>query len=204
MEPGSVDVGAITSAPQLELIESHVADALAKGARLAAGGSQLEGPGRFFQPTLLLDADHTMACMTDETFGPTLPVMRVADADEAVARVNESRYGLGAAVFAPDSESGEAIARRLRVGAVCVNDAAINYFALEAPMGGIKQSGIGVRHGADGVRKFTHAADDPDHAALVPAARAAHVSVLAAQDAIARARAAACLRASRLTRFIAC
>lgn len=152
---GSVDVGAITSAAQLELIESHVAEALAKGARLAAGGSRLEGPGRFFQPTLLLDADHTMACMTDETFGPTLPVMRVADADEAVSRVNESRYGLGAAVFAPDSESGEAIARRLRVGAVCVNDAAVNYFALEAPMGGIKQSGIGVRHGADGVRKFT-------------------------------------------------
>ncbi len=153
--PGSVDLGAITSERQLAVIEEHVADALAKGARLAAGGRRLDGRGRFFSPTLLLDADHTMACMTDETFGPTLPVMRVADADEAVTLVNDSRYGLGAAVFARDAESGEAIARRLRVGAVCVNDAAVNYFALEAPMGGMKQSGIGVRHGPDGIRKFT-------------------------------------------------
>ena len=153
--PGSVDVGAITSERQLEVIESHIADALAKGARLATGGARLEGPGRFVKPTLLLDADHTMLCMTEETFGPTLPVMRVAGAEEAISLVNESRYGLGAAVFARDSDSGEQIARRLRVGAVCVNDAAINYFALEAPMGGMKQSGIGVRHGRDGIRKFT-------------------------------------------------
>lgn len=153
--PGSVDVGAITSERQLDVIESHIADALAKGARLATGGTRLEGPGRFFKPTLLLDADHTMLCMTEETFGPTLPVMRVAGAEEAVSLVNESRYGLGAAVFARDSDSGEQIARRLRVGAVCVNDAAINYFALEAPMGGMKQSGVGVRHGPDGIRKFT-------------------------------------------------
>jgi len=92
--------------------------------------------------------------MTDETFGPTLPVMRVADADDAVRLVNDSRYGLGAAVFARDADEGERVARRLQVGAVCVNDAAINYFALEAPLGGIKESGLGVRHGAEGIRKF--------------------------------------------------
>jgi acyl-CoA reductase-like NAD-dependent aldehyde dehydrogenase len=96
-----------------------------------------------------------MACMTEETFGPTLPVMRVSDAEQAISLVNDSRYGLGAAVFARNSEQGESIARRLDVGAVCVNDAAINYFALEAPMGGVKESGIGVRHGAEGIRKFT-------------------------------------------------
>ncbi|HUB75839.1 MAG TPA: aldehyde dehydrogenase family protein, partial [Solirubrobacteraceae bacterium] len=153
--PGSVDVGAITAPAQLELIERHVADARERGARIVTGGSPVAGPGRFFQPTLILDADHTMACMTEETFGPVLAVMRVASADEAVERVNDTRYGLGAAVFAASLEQGRALAGRLAVGAVCVNDAAINYFALEAPMGGTKQSGLGVRHGPEGIRKFT-------------------------------------------------
>jgi acyl-CoA reductase-like NAD-dependent aldehyde dehydrogenase len=80
--------------------------------------------------------------------------MRVANAAEAVALVNSSRMGLGAAVFAASLDAGEDLARQLEVGAVCVNDAAVNYFALEAPMGGAKQSGIGVRHGAEGIRKF--------------------------------------------------
>jgi len=152
--PASVEVGAITSAAQLELIEAHIADALAKGARVAVGGHRRPGEGRFFEPTVLVDVDHGMRCMMEETFGPTLPVMAVADADEAVALVNDSPLGLGAAVFAADSERGEAIARRLDVGAVCVNDAAVNYFVLQAPMGGHKQSGIGVRHGAEGIRKY--------------------------------------------------
>ena len=153
--PGSVDVGAITTARQLDIIEAHVADALAKGARVVVGGKRGDPPGRFFEPTLLVDVDHTMTCMTEETFGPTLPLMRVADAEEAILRVNDSRYGLGASVFARDGEEGERIARRLQVGAVCVDDAAVNYFALAAPMGGVKESGIGVRHGAEGIRKFT-------------------------------------------------
>jgi acyl-CoA reductase-like NAD-dependent aldehyde dehydrogenase len=153
--PGSVEIGAITAAPQLELIESHVADALEKGAKVLAGGRRSPEPGQFFEPTLIVDVDHTMACMTEETFGPTLPVMRVEDAEQAVALVNDSRYGLSAAIFARDAEQGERLARRLRAGAVCVNDAAINYFALEAPMGGLKESGLGVRHGAEGIRKFT-------------------------------------------------
>ena len=153
--PGAVDVGAISSPRQLEIIESHVADALAKGASIAVGGHRLPGPGTFFEPTVIVGVDHTMRCMTEETFGPTLPVMKVADAEQAVALVNDSPMGLGAAVFAADLQRGEAIARRLSVGAVCVNDAAVNYFALEAPMGGIKESGIGVRHGPEGIRKFT-------------------------------------------------
>jgi acyl-CoA reductase-like NAD-dependent aldehyde dehydrogenase len=152
--PATVEVGAITSERQLEIIESHVADALAKGASVAVGGHRRPGPGWYFEPTVLVDVDHTMSCMIEETFGPTLPVMKVADADQAVALVNDSRMGLGAAVFAGNLERGEAIARRLAVGAVCVNDAAVNYFALEAPMGGVKESGIGVRHGPEGIRKY--------------------------------------------------
>ena len=155
--PGSVDVGAITDPRQLEIIESHIADALAKGATVAAGGRRREGPGTFFEPTVLVGVNHTMRCMTEETFGPTLPVMAVSGADEAVALVNDSPMGLGAAVFAADVARGEALARRLDVGAVCVNDAAVNYFALEAPMGGHKQSGIGVRHGPEGIRKYATA-----------------------------------------------
>ena len=151
---GAVDVGAISSERQLEIIDSHVADALAKGARVLVGGHSVAGPGSFYEPTLLVDVDHTMRCMVEETFGPTLPLMRVADADEAVALVNDSRMGLGAAVFAADLARGEEIARRLEVGAVCVNDAAVNYFALAAPMGGVKESGIGVRHGPEGIRKY--------------------------------------------------
>jgi acyl-CoA reductase-like NAD-dependent aldehyde dehydrogenase len=153
--PGSVDVGAVTFPPQLEVIGRHVQQALDAGARLVTGGHAREGAGRFYEPTVLADVDHSMAAMTEETFGPTLPIMKVADAEEAVARANESPYGLGASVFTRDRARGEAVARRIEAGAVCVNDAALNYLALELPMGGWKESGLGVRHGAAGIRKYT-------------------------------------------------
>ncbi len=104
---------------------------------------------------MLVDVDHTMKCMTEETFGPTLPIMKVADTDEAVRLANDSPYGLGASVFSRDTERGEAVARRLETGAANVNDAMINYTALELPMGGAKASGLGSRHGAGGIRKYT-------------------------------------------------
>lgn len=153
--PGSVDVGAITFPPQLDTITEHVGDAVSKGARVLVGGKAVENvSGRFYQPTLLVDVDHTMKVMTEETFGPTLPVMKVADAEEAVRLANESPYGLGASVFSRDTERGEAIARRLEVGAANVNDAVVNYTALELPMGGAKASGLGSRHAAGGIRKY--------------------------------------------------
>jgi acyl-CoA reductase-like NAD-dependent aldehyde dehydrogenase len=153
--PGSVEVGAITFPPQLETIESHVADAIDKGARALTGGHALAGvAGRFYEPTVLVDVDHTMKCMTEETFGPTLPIMKVADAEEAVRLANDSPYGLGASVFSRDVARGEQIARRLEVGAANVNDAMINYTVLELPMGGAKASGLGSRHGAGGIRKY--------------------------------------------------
>jgi acyl-CoA reductase-like NAD-dependent aldehyde dehydrogenase len=95
-----------------------------------------------------------MKCMTEETFGPTLPIMKVADAEEAVRLANESPYGLGASVFTRDTERGEQIARRLEAGAANVNDAVVNYTALELPMGGAKASGLGSRHAAGGIRKY--------------------------------------------------
>ncbi len=152
--PGSVEVGAITFPPQMETIKDHVADAVQKGARVLTGGSEVQGPGRFFEPTVLVDVDHSMKCMTEETFGPTLPIMKVRDAEEAVRLANDSPYGLGASVFSRDTERGEAIARRLEAGAANVNDAMINYTVLELPMGGAKASGLGSRHGPGGIRKY--------------------------------------------------
>jgi acyl-CoA reductase-like NAD-dependent aldehyde dehydrogenase len=153
--PGAVDVGAVTFRPQLDIVSRHVEAARQAGARIAAGGHAHAEHGRFYEPTVLLDVDHSMACMTDETFGPTLPIMRVADAEEAVTKANDSRYGLSASVWTKDIARGEAIARRMEAGAVCVNDAQLNYLVLELPMGGWKESGLGVRHGAPGIRKYT-------------------------------------------------
>ncbi len=152
--PGSVEVGAITFPPQLDTIKEHVADAVQKGARVLAGGNEAPGAGRFFEPTVLVDVDHTMKCMTEETFGPTLPIMKVADAEEAVRLANDSIYGLGASVFSRDTAKGEAVARRIQAGAANVNDAMINYTVLELPMGGAKSSGLGSRHGEGGIRKY--------------------------------------------------
>ena len=154
-DPGSVEVGAITSPEQGEIVRAHVDDAIEKGARVLVGGSHNTDEGDFFEPTLIVDVDHEMECMTEETFGPTLPVMRVADTEEAIRLANDSPYGLQASVWTKDIKKGEAIARRVESGAVCVNDAQINYVALELPMGGWKASGLGSRHGAGGIRKYT-------------------------------------------------
>jgi acyl-CoA reductase-like NAD-dependent aldehyde dehydrogenase len=153
--PASAEIGSMTLAEQLSIVEDHVRDALAKGARALTGGKRRAGAGLFYEPTVLVDVDHSMKAMTEETFGPTLPIMKVADVEEALKLANDSPYGLGASVFAGDASHGEAIARRIEAGAVCVNDAMLNYVAVELPMGGWKASGMGTRHGAGGIRKYT-------------------------------------------------
>jgi acyl-CoA reductase-like NAD-dependent aldehyde dehydrogenase len=152
---GDVDVGAMTFPPQLDKVEAHVKDAVAKGARVLTGGKRADGPGRFYEPTVLVDVDHTMDCMTDETFGPTLPIMKVRDEDEAVRMANDSNYGLNSSVFTRDVEKGERVARQVEAGSTCVNDALMNYLAQEAPFAGMKGSGMGARHSAAGIRKYT-------------------------------------------------
>jgi acyl-CoA reductase-like NAD-dependent aldehyde dehydrogenase len=151
---GSVDIGAMTFPPQLEKVEAHVKDALDKGARALTGGHRAAGPGRFYEPTVLVDVDHTMDCMTEETFGPTLPIMKVRDEAEAVKMANDSRYGLNSSVFTRDVEKGERVARQVEAGSTCVNDALMNYLAQEAPFAGMKGSGLGARHSAAGIRKY--------------------------------------------------
>jgi acyl-CoA reductase-like NAD-dependent aldehyde dehydrogenase len=152
---GTVDVGAMIFPPQLGIVEDHVKDAVDKGARVLTGGHAGSGPGRFFEPTVLVDVDHSMKIMTNETFGPVLPIMRISDPEEGVRLANDSNYGLQASVWTSDVERGEALARRIEAGVVCVNDAQVNYTALNLPMGGWKSSGLGTRHGANGIRKYT-------------------------------------------------
>src|SRR3954451_21172611 len=150
------DLGAMSTPAQAEIVADHVEDARDKGARVLTGGGPKEGPGDWYEPTVIADADHSMKVMTDETFGPVVPVMKVSDADEAVEMANDSRYGLSASVFAGDAEEGEAIARRIDAGAVNVNDVLTTYFAMGIPMGGWKDSGIGFRHSSYGIKKFVH------------------------------------------------
>jgi acyl-CoA reductase-like NAD-dependent aldehyde dehydrogenase len=153
--PGSTDLGAMTHPPQSDIVERHVKNAVEHGARVLVGGGRRDETGHFFEPTVLVDVDHTMACMREETFGPTVPIMKVRDAEEAVRLANDSPYGLQASVWTKDASKGERLARRIEAGAVTVNDAQVNFLALELPMGGWKQSGLGTRHGADGIRKYT-------------------------------------------------
>jgi len=153
--PGSVDVGSLTFPAQVDIVRRQVEDARAKGATVLTGGREGRDQGYWYEPTVLVDVDHDMAIMREETFGPTLPIMKVADADEAVRLANDSEYGLSAAVFSRDLSRAEAVARRLEAGAVTINDALVNYTALELPMGGAKPgSGLGHRHGPGGIRKY--------------------------------------------------
>ena len=152
--PGAIDIGAVTSPEQVEILEEHVRDAVEKGAQVEVGGKRRDGPGRFFAPTVLTNVDHSMKVMSDETFGPTLPIMRVESVEEAIRLANDSNYGLDSSVFAKDPARGEQVARRIEAGACVVNDALANYFAMEIPIGGAKQSGLGARHGRVGIQKY--------------------------------------------------
>jgi len=151
---GSVDIGAVTFPPQMDIIDSHVRDAVDKGAKVLTGGHPGTGSGRFYEPTVLVDVDHSMTCMKDETFGPTIPIMKIKDPEEGVRLANDSEYGLQASVWTKDVRRGEELARQIQAGVVCVNDAQVNYTALNLPMGGWKESGLGTRHGANGIRKY--------------------------------------------------
>ena len=152
---GAADIGAMTFPPQLEIVEGHIADALAKGARVLTGGRRGDGPGLYYEPTVLVDVDHDMDCMREETFGPTLPVMRVRDVDEAVRLANDSSYGLSSSVYTRDTNKGERIARRIRAGNTAVNDGYIHVAGWEAPYGGSRESGVGARNAREGILKYT-------------------------------------------------
>jgi acyl-CoA reductase-like NAD-dependent aldehyde dehydrogenase len=150
------DVGAMTSPNQTAIVAGQVDDALAGGARALTGGKKVDGPGDYYEPTVLVDVDHSMKVMQDETFGPVVGVMKVRDSEEALRLANDTRYGLAASVFG-EKERAERIARRVEAGSVNVNDVITNMAAMGVPMGGWKQSGIGFRHGEYGIKKYCRA-----------------------------------------------
>ena len=147
------DVGAMTFPPQTEIVESHVAEARERGAKVLTGGERIDGDGDWYPPTVLTDVDHSMRVMREESFGPIVGVMKVGDAEEAIRLANDSRYGLSASVFGRTREA-EAVARRLEAGTVNVNDVLVGFLASDVPMGGWKDSGIGWRHADYGIKKF--------------------------------------------------
>jgi len=151
------DLGAMISPLQIGIVEEHVKDATERGAKVLTGGRRADRKGDWYEPTVLVDVDHSMAIMRDETFGPVLPIMKVRDADEAIAMANDSPYGLAATVFAGDPRRGEEVARRIDAGTVNVNDALHGAMCIDVPMGGWKGSGIGARSGDYGMLKYTRA-----------------------------------------------
>ncbi len=152
----SADVGAMTTPAQIEIVEDQVSDALANGARALTGAKRRPGPGDFYEPTVLVDVDHSMKVMRDETFGPVVGVMKVRDAEEAIRLANDTRYGLSGSVFG-SKEQAEQVARRVDCGVCNVNDVLIGFLATDVPFGGWKDSGIGHRHADAGIRKFCRA-----------------------------------------------
>ncbi len=150
---GEVDIGPLTMPKQLETVERHIRDAVEKGAKILVGGRRKDG--LFFEPTVLVNVDHSMQIMREETFGPVIPIMKVNSAEEALQLANDSIYGLAASVFTKDKALGVRLARSIEAGNVCVNDCITNFAILEAPYGGAKQSGLGRRHGEWGLRQFT-------------------------------------------------
>lgn len=151
MDP-KTDVGPMIHERQLRIVESHVEDAKARGARVLSGGARFPELGKnFYRPTVLADVTHDMRIMREETFGPVLPIMPFDCDEEAVRLANDSEYGLAASVWTRDSERGERLARKIHAGTVMVNDVISCFGISEAPHGGVKSSGLGRTHGRFGL-----------------------------------------------------
>jgi succinate-semialdehyde dehydrogenase/glutarate-semialdehyde dehydrogenase len=147
------DMGPMISEDQLNIVDSHVKQAVEKGARVLKGGKRWHGlPGYFYEPTVLVDVDHSMDCMIEETFGPTMPIMRISSEDEAVALANDTGFGLTASVWTRSRQRAERMARRIKTGTVTANNHALTAGFAICPWGGVKESGVGRVHSAHGLR----------------------------------------------------
>ncbi|MDO8505643.1 MAG: aldehyde dehydrogenase family protein [bacterium] len=151
----TVTMGPLALSAQRDTVEAHVADALAKGAKLEYGGKRISGAGYFFEPTVLSGVNHTMDVMTKETFGPVIAIQAYRDVEEAIALANDIAYGLTASVWTRDIEQGKEIARRLHAGCVGVNHLCRSHPG--APWGGVRESGVGRMLGKGGMRAFCEA-----------------------------------------------
>ena len=145
-------IGAITRAPQLDVLESQVADATAKGAQLQHGGKRLPGPGNWFAPTVLSHVNHSMDLMREESFGPIIGIQKVSSDDEAVRLMNDTRYGLTAGVYTPDEARARAILSQVRSGSVYWN--CCDRVSPRLPWSGYGDSGVGLTLSTYGIQTF--------------------------------------------------
>lgn len=151
------DLGALVSEQQLRTVEEHVADAVAHGATVLAGGRARPDIGPlFYEPTVLEGVTPQMRCFADETFGPVVSLYRFGGEADAVARANDGAYGLNASIYSRDVKRARALAARIRCGTVNINEGfAATFASADAPMGGMRESGLGRRQGAEGIRRYT-------------------------------------------------
>jgi len=140
-EDEMTNMGPLAQRTAVDWVESQINQAVSRGAKVMAGGRRLPGPGYYYQPAVLVDVDHTMSVMMDESFGPVIGIMPVDSEDEAVRLMNDSPYGLTASIWTEDTERGEALAHRLAAGTVYVNRC--DYLDPELAWTGIKDSGHG-------------------------------------------------------------
>jgi succinate-semialdehyde dehydrogenase/glutarate-semialdehyde dehydrogenase len=150
-------MGSLISQQQLDTVEAHVQDAVAKGARVLTGGRARPDLGPFvYEPTILEGVSPEMTCFGEETFGPVISLYRFSDEADAIARANDGEYGLNASIWSQDGGRARAIARLIKCGTVNINEAyAATFASIEAPMGGMRESGMGRRQGAEGIHRYT-------------------------------------------------
>jgi acyl-CoA reductase-like NAD-dependent aldehyde dehydrogenase len=152
---GDFDVGTLFTPEQLETVEQHVADAVAKGAKVLIGGRRNPHlKGLYYEPTVLVNVNNDMLVMTEETFGPVMPIVRVTDADEALRLANDSVFGLSSSVWTENIDKGLDLARRMSSGSTNINDMAVTFGVCEAPFGGVRHSGIGRSNGEYGLKGY--------------------------------------------------
>jgi acyl-CoA reductase-like NAD-dependent aldehyde dehydrogenase len=160
MKPGlawGAEMGSLISQQQLDATVAHVEDARAHGVRVLAGGRARADLGPYYyEPTVLEGVTPDMACFGHETFGPVVSLYRFSDEGDAVARANDGQYGLNASIYSQDGTRARALARQIRCGTVNINEAfAATFASIDAPMGGMRESGLGRRQGAEGVLRYT-------------------------------------------------
>ena len=150
------DIGPIIAADQVKVIEAHVADAVERGATVARGGHRVDtGHSTYFEPTLVLDVDHTMDLMRDETFGPVVPVMRVLDEETALRLANDSRYGLHGSVWSKNKRRARRLAAQMDTGTVAINDHLVNFFYPSITLAGTGESGYSGVMGEEGIKAYS-------------------------------------------------
>jgi succinate-semialdehyde dehydrogenase/glutarate-semialdehyde dehydrogenase len=151
------DMGSLISQAQLDTVTRHVEDAVAKGARVLAGGKARPDLGPFyFEPTILENVSPEMTCFGEETFGPVISLYRFHDEADAIGRANDGEYGLNGSIYSQDGPRARAMARQIKCGTVNINEAfGATFASLDSPMGGMRQSGMGRRQGAEGILRYT-------------------------------------------------